>query len=315
MKGFLFAFLVFFSITLCLAQKGNLKKHLTFDYQLVVENDAFTLDMTKDQYYSSGIFAAVRWLGDSTGKAKIIRSAQLNHRMFTPSWIGWENQVQLDRPYAGLLSASLIQEYYFHSNQYLKAHLELGWMGPGALVGETQTIWHQWFNMPEPKGWTYQINDTPIVNLYMTYVKPVYSSYHFELTAESNVGLGSVFNYFRQELMIRMGKLRPVYQSAYTGSSLGNQRQLSEVPVLSEIYVFYSPGLEYVYYNATIEGNFIGERSTYTEESIHWITQHRVGIMFSWTRFDLGVIAHWRTRENTDATNHSFVGVRLNQRF
>lgn len=315
MKKLIFASLTLFSLNHCLAQNTSLKKNLMFGYQLIVENDAFTLDLSQDQYYSSGIFPAFRWLTDSTKNAKVIRSVQINHRIFTPKWVGWQREQQLDRPYAGQLSASYTNEYYFVSNQYLKTQIELGWMGPHVLGGETQEAWHKWFGMPLPKGWKYQINDTPIVNFYMTYVKPFYSSYNFELSGESNLALGSVFNYARQELMIRMGELKPIHQSAYTSSSLGTVRQRYDEPTISEIYFFYSPGFEYVFYNATIEGNFIGEKSAYTEEPLRWVFQHRAGIMFSWPRFDLGIIAYWRSPENTDATKHDYVGVRLNQRY
>ena len=306
------ALLLFQELT---AQEKSQKKHLTFDYQLVVDNDAFTFDLTQDQYYSSGIYGSIRILKDSISKAKVIQSFQLNHRMYTPKWIGWDRQDQLDRPYAGLLSASIANEYYFHSNQYLKAQLELGWLGPGALVGETQAKWHQWFGMPQPMGWKYQINNTPIINLHLTYIKPIYSSYNFELTSETNASGGTVYNNIRQELMVRVGELKPINKSAYVSSSLGNKRIKLPEPKISEIYFFYSPGLEYVFYNATLEGNFIGEKSIYTVDAIRWVFQHRGGVMLSWPRFDLGFIAYWRTQENETATRHNYVGIRLNQRF
>lgn len=295
------------------AQKS--KAHLTIDYQLVVDNDAFTLDLTKDQYYSSGIFAAVRLLRDSTANAKVIRSYQLNHRMYTPSWIGWVNQSQLDRPYAGMISGSVSNEYYFNSNQYLKAQLELGWLGPGALVGETQAIWHEWFGMTQPQGWKYQINNTPIINLYMTYLNPFYSSYHFEFATETNLGAGTVYNYLRQDLVVRVGQMKPLQKSAFKSASLGNKRPNFKQKEVAEFYFFYAPGLEYVLYNATLEGNLIGEKSIYTVDATNWVWQHRFGVMFSWPRFDLAFTAYWRTKENETATDHNYLGIRMNQRF
>lgn len=315
MKESFFAFIIFFISITSLAQDKKIKKNLTFDYQLVVDNDAFTLDLTQDQYYSSGIYPAIRWLTDSTDNSKVIRSVQLNHRVFTPSWIGWENQTLLDRPYAGHLSISMANEYYYHTNQYLKVQLEVGWMGPSVYVGETQEKWHKWFGMPLPRGWKYQINNTPIVNAFLTYIKPLYSSYNFEISSESNIGVGTVFNFARQDLMFRMGKLKPLHRSAYAGSSLGNKRKKQSSRETTESYVFYSPGFEYVFYNATIEGNIIGDKSTYTEELVNKVFQHRVGVMFSWPRFDLGFTAYWRTRENSTATKHKYVGIRMNQRF
>lgn len=314
MKYFLFTYCLTFHLITGLAQESSPQDYLRFDFQLVVENDAFTLDLSQDQYYSSGIYPAVRWLIDSAGKTKVIRSVQLNHRVFTPSRVGWRNEALLDRPYAGQLSASVANEYYFHTNQYLKVQLEIGWMGPSVRVGETQAAWHRWFGMPTPMGWKFQINNSPIVNGYMSYVKPLYSSYHFELSGESNLGLGTVFNYVRQDLMLRMGKLKPLYESSYAGASPGQKKRGSS-GTTTESYFFYAPGFEYVIYNATIEGNLIGNRSAPEHKQLHKVWQHRAGVMFSWPRFDFGLTAYWRSPENEKATRHKYVAIRMNQRF
>lgn len=297
------------------AQDKKPGKNLTIDYQLLVENDVFTLNMNQDQYYSSGIYPQVRILQDSLQRAKVIQSYQLNHRIYTPSWIGWTHEEQLDRPYAGILSVSIANEYYYFSNQYLKVQVELGWLGPGSGVGKSQETWHRWFGMPTPRGWKYQINDSPILNLNLTYIKPLVSTAHFELSGESNAALGTVYNYVHQDVVFRLGELKPIHQSAYVASSLGNPRVKLPEPKVSEIYFFYSPGIEYVFYNATIQGNIMGTESEYTDKVIRWVWQHRAGIMLSWPRFDLGIIAYWRTHENAKANDHNYVGIRLNQRF
>lgn len=315
MKDFFITALILLGFTTAVAQGNQQRKNLRLDLQLVMDNDVFTLDLSQDQYYSSGIYPAVRWLGDSTKKSKVIYAVQLNHRVFTPSWIGWTNESALDRPYAGQLSASVAGEFYYASNQYLKAQLEIGWMGPSTFVGETQATWHDWFGMPQPRGWKFQINDTPIINAYLTYLKPVYSSYNFEIAGESNLGLGTVFNYARQDIMFRFGKLKPLYKSAFTGAFLGNKRSNQPAKRTVESYFFYSPGVEYVFYNATIEGNIIGTRSYFTGEQINLVFQSRAGVMFSWPRFDVGFTCYWRTRENAKATRHKYAGIRMNQRF
>ncbi|MFT6855222.1 MAG: lipid A 3-O-deacylase [Cyclobacteriaceae bacterium] len=290
-------------------------KILTMEAKILVENDAFTLDLTKDQYYSSGIFGEWRYLLDSGKESKKIRSYSLNHRMYTPKYISWTNLDELDRPYAGLLSVTAANSYHFNNGRFLKVQLELGWLGPGALVGETQTTWHGWFGMPEPKGWQYQINNSPIVNLSVHHVKAFAQNKNIELFTESNLALGSVYNYVRQEVAIRIGELKPLHQSAYLSSYLGKTKFKTQKPIIEEIYFFYAPGLEYVFYNATIEGNLFGEGSIYTEDAISWVWQHKAGIMFSWPSFDLGITAYWRTQENKSATSHNYVGIQLNQRF
>jgi lipid A 3-O-deacylase len=289
---------------------------LKYEGRLIVDNDAFTGDLTQDQYYSSGIYLGFRHLLDSNGSTKIIRSYQLNQRMYTPSWIGEDIVAFMDRPYAGILSLSIAQEYYFSSkNSYLNATLELGWLGPKALVGETQSTWHGWLNMPKPQGWKYQINDSPVINLDLQHIKAFYSNKNMELAFESNARIGTVYNTLSGDAIFRFGRLKPLFQSAFTSSSLGWKRGTHTSKQTMESYFFYSPGLEYVFYNATLEGNLIGEKSVYTVDATKLLWQQRAGVMFSWEVFDLGIIAYWWLKENPEATNHNYVGIRLNQRF
>lgn len=288
---------------------------LKMEAQLIVDNDAFTGDLNQDQYYSSGIFPTFRILRDSGEKAKVIRSYQINHRMYTPSWIGWDRLERFDRPYAGVFSISAANEYYFLKGRYLKVELEMGILGPHAYVGNAQRTWHQWFGMPDPNGWKYQINDQPMVNLQLKWVEPLFYAKKVDLFSESSVATGTVFNYFRQDLIFRIGDLKPIHQSAYLSASLGNKGEKKRHQLVQEAYLFYSPGLEWVGYNATLEGNFIGDPSVYTVKATQWVWQHRAGFMFSWPVFDLGITAAWRTRENREANHHNYVGIRLNQRF
>jgi len=297
------------------AQQHSDKKYLTSDYQLVVDNDVFTLKIKQDQYYTSGIYPTIRFLKDSSEKAKIIRSYQLNHRIYTPRKVTWRIPFQMDRPYAGIASFSVANEYYFFTNQYLKVNLELGWIGPKTLADKTQITYHGWFGMPTPSGWDFQISDGPVVNIYGTYIKSWYYSPGFELNTETNISLGTIYDNFRQEIMIRFGEFKPMTQSAITGGKLGNKRLPEHQKEVSEFYIFYSPGVEYVYHNTTLEGNLFNDKTYYTVDAIPWIFQHRFGMMFSWPRFDFGFTAYFRTHENEKAQKHDYVGIRLNQRF
>ncbi|MBR10193.1 MAG: hypothetical protein CMP48_21190 [Rickettsiales bacterium] len=315
MRGALIS--IFLLVTICsinAQNKSPQKDYLTFDYQLLVDNDVFTLDLSRDHYYSSGIYPEVRYLLDSGKNSKRIRSFRFNHRMYTAYNIVWSRLEQMDRPYAGIMSVSMANEYYFLKNNYLKTELEVGWLGPGSKIGEQQETWHDWFGMPHPNGWQYQINDAPLINLYTRYIHPFYSSYRFEISTETNLSLGTVYNNVRQEIIFRTGELRPIHQSSFVASSLGNKRKDKQNKT-EEFYFFYSPGLEYVMHNGTLEGGLIGKESVFTVEAKPWVIQHRFGVMFSWPRYDLSIIRYWRTKENKEAINHTYVGIRMNQRF
>ena len=288
------------------------KKFLNRELQVENENDAYTLNLTRDSYYSNGVALRFRLLTDTTAKWKKIRSYDLNHRIFTPRRLWWTEMEELDRPYAGQISASISNEYYYKSASYLKVKAEFGWMGPATKTDELQYHWHKAFGMQLPFAWQYQINDGPIINTYGTYANTLTTSKGVDLVSESNLALGNTFTHVRQEFMLRIGKLRSLFNSTQLNGVLGIE---NKGPGLHELYFFISPGVEYVAYNATIEGNPIGKESEYTEERVPWVYQTRAGIMASWTKFDFALLYYRRTKETTESVFHKFVGIRMNQRF
>ncbi|MFY0601819.1 MAG: lipid A deacylase LpxR family protein [Cyclobacteriaceae bacterium] len=307
-----FIFCLLFVYAFC---SSGQDKTLKFEAQLIVDNDLFTGDLEIDQYYSSGIYASFRHLLDSSEKTKIIRSYTLNHQMYTPSWIGETIPEFNDRPYAGVLSFTFTQEYFFANGHYFRPQIEIGWLGPKNLVGKSQSAWHGALGIPKPMGWKYQIKDSPLLGLNL---KHIYSYGYMEgidFSGEATLKIGTVYDLARYDLILRIGKIKPLIESAYLQGVLGKTNKRNPHRETTESYFFYSPGLERVFYNATLEGNIIGEESTYTMEAIKYVWQHRAGVMFSWPIFDLGIIAYWRSKENEEADKHKYVGLRYTQRF
>ncbi len=279
------------------------------------DNDAYTLNLTRDQYYSNGVALRYRFVRDSSKvrKAfKVIRSYDLNHRIYTPKRLWWTELEELDRPYAGQMTAAASNEYYYQEGAYLKAKAEIGWMGPALHTAELQDTWHKTFGMQRPLAWQYEINNAPIINTYGTYAKRLAKAKNIDFSSESNAALGTTFTHFRLEFMIRFGTFKAFHNSTQFNGVTGIE---NKGPGNHEFYFFISPGVEYVAYNATIEGNLIGKESIYTEERVPWLYQTRAGIMLSWTKFDFALLYYRRTKETTEATFHKFVGIRMNQRF
>ncbi len=313
MRSYLIA--AFILLTSSLHLSAQTEKYLKNEARLIVDNDAFTLNFYKDQYYSSGIYPSFRYVRDTSSQRKIIHGFQLNHRIFTPKDILWRFEPLFDRPYAGQFSASFIADYYFRKGNYLGLEFELGWMGPSSKIGEMHTYYHQLFNLGEPRGWKYQINDTPLATIYINYAQTFLNYQSLELISESNIAVGTTNNWIRQELVIRFGNFMTIDQSSFYSGQLGKIKKKSPVTKMSEMYVFYAPGYEFVFYNATIEGNLIGKTSAFTKIAKRNIFQHRFGAVMSWPSFDFGILGYVRSPETTEATAHYYVGIRMNQRF
>jgi len=289
------------------AQDG---RYLDREFQLELDNDAYTLDVYLDAYYSQGIFARYRVV-DTTKSIKKIKSISFNHRIFTPSSIGLTEVELFDRPYAGTLSVTgTITEFTPHN--VIEYSLELGGMGKYSLAKPIQTEWHKWFGFGEPQGWDYQINDAPIINGYFKYAHLLVRAGSLQIISESNVAAGTTFTFVRQEVMVRIGKFKPLNESVSFGANLGHKKKRSKIT--QETIVFIAFGPEYVAHNSTIEGNFIGKKSEHTVQRFPWVTQFRVGALFAWSSFDISVLYYQRSIENVGAKSHPWVGVKLSQR-
>ncbi|GAB4237645.1 MAG: lipid A deacylase LpxR family protein [Ekhidna sp.] len=309
MRNLLISFILLQSIV-CHGQQLNR------ELQVESDNDAYTLNVTRDQYYSSGIFLRYRFVRDSSkrkeGIEKKIRSYSLNHRIFTPKKLEWDDVQLMDRPYAGQLSLAASNETYYKSEAYLKIMAELGWMGSALGTEDLQYSWHKLFGMQLPFGWDYEIGNAPIINGYATYAKTLASGEELDLISESNAAAGTTFNYLRQEFVIRFGTRKPIHKSTQYSGVVGIENKGKGN---HEFYFFLSPGFEYVAYNATIEGNLIGQSSVYTESREPLVFQTRAGVMLSFTRFDAAFIYYRRTKETSEATFHKYLGIRLSHRF
>ncbi len=295
---------------------GEAQKILKRELQVENDNDAYTLNFSRDQYYSQGVALRYRILTDTSKwkptLEKKVRSYVLNHRFYTAKHLWWEDTTEMDRPYAGQITLSATNEYYFKNSSYIYLELELGWMGPALRMGDLQYNWHKLFGMQLPLGWDYQIEDSPIINIYGKYAKALLQGEDMDLSTESNFAFGTGFSHVRQEFVYRLGNFLPIHQSTQYNGAIG---RVNKGPKQFEGYFFLSPGVEYVTYNSTIEGGIVGPESVFTKTSEKWVFQTRAGVLLSWTKFDFALFYYRRTKETPESTYHKYVGIRMAQRF
>lgn len=293
------------------------KRILTQEIQVESHNDNYTFSFESDSYYTNGLFIRYRFLKDARFRRrhsidKVVRSYEISHQIFTPKELIWSDLGEFDRPYAGLLSFSAANEYFYETESHLKLKLSIGWMGSILNTGAIQKAFHEIANTQPPLGWQYEINNGPVINGYGAYSQNIAFTGKFDITSETNAALGTTFNFLRQEFMMRFGKFKPIHKSSQYGGALGIK---SHQRGIQEFYFFVSPGIEFVGYNATIEGQLIGKSSPHTEERVPWVYQTRAGILLSWATFDLAISYYQRTKETTEATHHEYVGLQFSKRF
>lgn len=319
--------LIFVFSLLCTSLEAQLmprkEKVLKNEIRLIVENDVF-VSLVRDQYYSSGIFAAYRHQLDSSRLGsniqKIIRSYDFRQRMYTSRFVEDTDLRDIDRPYAGILSASARQEWYFKKPHYLSVNVELGWMGPGSLTGDIHRIWHAAFGLPEPRGWFSQLENAPVANLFVDHAVSIAASKDPELNGDiilkSSLAAGTIYNTVQENVIFRFGKILNVNESSHFGNTLGGTRTQFKSDIAVEAYIFYSPGVRYTFYDGTLEGGLINAGpSVFTKEPRKWIYNQSFGLMLRYGTFDFNYLVYINSRETDGVRKHSYGAIELRQRF
>lgn len=299
---------------------------LKFEIDLSVDNDAFYLIAAEDEYYSSGIFATFRKSIDpkssfyhffnKSGKvSNLLQGFHFSHLMYTPNDIEITDVKRFDRPYAGGFSLGYSLNLFLKNNWIINFQQDLGIIGPAAGTGRLQYWWHKALGMNKPRGWKYEINNTPLINSKLEILKSFKINKILDFVYESEYEFGSIFNNIRQGGTIRLGNLSGIGQSGYRNGLIGTPFLKSRVNQTIEWYIFWGIGTEFVFYNATIEGNLIGQESVHTEVAEDRLLLRKSGLNIHWQQFDFGIHFYYNSAETTEADEHRFIRIRLTQRF
>lgn len=310
MKTTAFLILVFFVCSATSAKAQSFKNEVN----LTIENDAFLFSAI-DRYYSSGIFASLKkpvrqrtWLANKLyPKDSVAREHfyfQLAHLFFTPYNPRWKDPGLFDRPYAGWI---YLQSGWQGTGEAssLQLSADLGMVGPATKIEPLQYWWHDIFGFRKPKGWQYQINNTPSVHASLYFIRRLAHHENAEIYWETSNKLGTILTQTVQGLSMRIGELKPFKESVWGGNRIGNQRRNRHR--MDELFFFLKEKVRYRLYDATVEGNFIGRPSVETETLQPWLFHHQLGLCLAFSRFDM-VFAHNVTSQETPkATFHQYI--------
>jgi hypothetical protein len=190
-------------------------------FTIQVENDAVsTLKGTSDQYYTSGLrlgwtsgadaIGAVAALGhDIWGDGTTRVSLDITQSLFTPRDTQIDPPNPLDRPYAGELLAT-VGLIHDSANTRDVVALSLGVVGPSALGEEVQNGFHSIIGDTSNRGWHYQVQDQPAVNLLVqrTWRLPIaqVGPIETDILPSATAALGDVRDYVQFGSQVRFGQ-------------------------------------------------------------------------------------------------------------
>jgi lipid A 3-O-deacylase len=265
------------------------------------DNDSF-LAQGSDRYYTNGIFVyfrhALKVNDADTAKLKNkVLGFEVGQKIFNPQSGNIPSPGYVDRPFAGYLYAGVNLNLLYANESNLKFGAQIGIVGPGAQGKEVQEDIHNWFGFYPPTGWQYQVEDGVELNLSAEYNRLLTRGQNIDLSLNTYGNLGNGFSGAGAGLMLRVGNFNQLFNSASTQSTVS---RIDHKNLLHqhEFFAYYKPALNYVAYDATIQGSLFSAHSATSQQ----ITLDREPLIFSnqiggayvgnrWV-FDVSVIFH-----------------------
>jgi len=269
-----------------------------------LDNDQY-INPYNDRYYMAGHLMNFTTVLNSEkdcasllggGVAKKTLELEVGQQIYGP-FATWARYTFIqDRPYTGYLYAGASLNWLHQNESSLKITAQIGTIGKASQAEKVQKAFHHAFDLKDPEGWEYQLNNEVGLNLEAQYTRLLYrnSNEWLDLAATPSIRLGNTFSNATAAVQLRVGSLDKLFQSASTNSrvSLGGERQKRE------FYIFAVPQISYVAYNATIQGGmFVKDKGPVHYDVINWVFTQQVGVQFASERWSAAYTALIRTKE------------------
>lgn len=291
----------------------------THEVGIVSDNDAY-LWYGQDRYYTNGIFLFYRSAIDqnklSNKTAKITYELSLGQKMYTPLSGYLPEPYLQDRPFAGYLYGSGQLNIFRKSEQVWQIKLALGTIGPNSFSRETQNLLHQTIGLYSTSGWDYQIQNAAAIDLQLQHSAMFFrnSKQSIDLSVESRLDVGTTFTGFGMGLLFRTGNLNPFYNSSYHHARISRNNPSKQNK--SEFYFYAKPQLNYVAYDATIQGSLFNNNNPVTFDIHPLVFEQKLGVNYAKNRLTLDYSLIFRSKEvRSEARQHQFGSLSASYRF
>ncbi|MEP7257234.1 MAG: lipid A deacylase LpxR family protein [Flavitalea sp.] len=231
-------------------------------FRINYENDFFT---GTDHDYTQGVY--FEWVHPSirhfpltalllrTKSSALRYGLALESEGYTPNYIEKPAIQYGDRPYAGvLLLKTFLTSVNAQRRDRLSAQISAGIIGRAAGGEAIQKSIHRWINFTKPLGWNNQIRNDIILNYQVNYEKELLRwKNHFSFSAYSSARLGTLSDKASAGVTVMLGN----FHSAF---SYGSNEPIRKF----QFYVYDTPLVSAVAYDATLQGGLFHRSSPYT---------------------------------------------------
>ncbi|MCO4291544.1 lipid A deacylase LpxR family protein [Solitalea sp. MAHUQ-68] len=286
------------------------------------DNDSYAFT-NSDRYYSNGIFLSFRKTMDSESNkfrssvAKKIFGFSFGHEIYMPytAQRKYYSESLIDRPYAGYISLTGNWDTYYKNESALELSTSIGFVGPSTNVQELQSWTHEKFGYYHPLGWNHQIQNAFGANAKAGYQKKIVSNQFgkrfFDMSVGGEARVGTFFNGASVQTTIRLGALEKMFNSLVYNAKTVNGLSADEKERDFECAFYIIPMLNYVAYDATIQGN-IFESHDIQDEIIKtpapFVFNQQIGFMYTKNRWGLNLMYNYRSKETKEAIKSTQFG-------
>ena len=180
----------------------------------------------------------------------------IEHMGFTPFNIGKDSVIRTDRPFA---SAIMLKSFVTSTdtiNDYrIISSLSIGMIGPVAFGNAMQTGIHKAIGDVLPQGWKYQIQNDLVFNYELGFEKKLIEVNNtLILYTNSTIKLGTLFTSASLGFNASFGAFNSVFSNKH------KKRKF-------QFYVYGQPLINFIGYDATLQGGLFNKSSVYTVEN------------------------------------------------
>ncbi|TKC56594.1 lipid A deacylase LpxR family protein [Pedobacter hiemivivus] len=284
------------------------------------DNDSY-LAQGSDRYYTNGLFIHYRRALDQQtlkeGLEKKTYEITAGQEIYNPYSGSAPDPARQDRPFAGYLYAGGALSWFHTNERILKVSAEIGATGPNSLAEDGQELLHNTVGFYELGGWEYQIKNAVTLNLSAQYTRLLHRSSNkaTDFSFEGYANAGTTFSGAGAGILFRAGGLNQLFNSAYTNAVIGNNPKTKAL-VKREVFFYAKPQLNFVAYDATIQGSMFNNNDPVTFGVKPIVFAQQVGFNYSSQRFtvDFGMI--FKTKEvKSTAKAHQYGSISMFYRF
>ena len=275
------------------------------------DDDSYLLQ-GQDKYYTAGQFVYYRHAlavkANSSLENKVL-GFEIGQKLWNPqtgsiaNTNGVDQPSLIDRPFAAYLYVGSTLNFLYKDESNLVLSAQLGVVGPNAFGKQVQDFVHDNFGFYHPSGWEYQINNDYEINLSATYNRLLVRASWVDLSFASYADLGLGFTGAGVGGMVRLGNFNQFFNSVSTQSTVSQNKAIPELHK-HEIFFYYKPLINYVAYDATVQGGLFDNHSglEITKDKEPFVFSQEFGVGFTLNHFVFNVATIFHTLDVKEMT-------------